>query len=92
MRPSMSSQVQVDSSSLKEHHHPRLLPVWLFCLYNLHLLLLLPGQAQKLGPGSYNLKDFLQELQQKPCSTRGLLSSGETRFSGLIGVCGSAGT
>ncbi|XP_004869711.1 lymphocyte expansion molecule [Heterocephalus glaber] len=42
-------------------------------------------EAQKLGPGSYNLKDFLEELQQKPRSTRGLLSSGETRFSGLIG-------
>uniref|UniRef100_A0A8C2VH91 Ciliary microtubule associated protein 2 n=1 Tax=Chinchilla lanigera TaxID=34839 RepID=A0A8C2VH91_CHILA len=42
-------------------------------------------QAQKLGPGSYNLKDFLEELQQKPSSTRGLLSSGETRFSGLVG-------
>ncbi|XP_008568368.1 PREDICTED: uncharacterized protein C1orf177 homolog [Galeopterus variegatus] len=42
-------------------------------------------QEQKLGPGSYNFKDFLQLLQQKPCSTRGLLSSGEIRFRGLIG-------
>uniref|UniRef100_H0W9S3 Ciliary microtubule associated protein 2 n=1 Tax=Cavia porcellus TaxID=10141 RepID=H0W9S3_CAVPO len=42
-------------------------------------------QVQKLGPGSYNFKDFLEELRQKPCSTRGLLSSGETRFSGLVG-------
>ncbi|XP_004438686.1 PREDICTED: uncharacterized protein C1orf177 homolog [Ceratotherium simum simum] len=42
-------------------------------------------QNEKLGPGSYNFKDFLEQLQQKPCSTRGLLSSGEIRFRGLIG-------
>uniref|UniRef100_A0A673TCS6 Lymphocyte expansion molecule n=1 Tax=Suricata suricatta TaxID=37032 RepID=A0A673TCS6_SURSU len=42
-------------------------------------------QKEKLGPGSYDLKDFLEQLQQKPCSTRGLLSSGETRFRELIG-------
>ncbi|KFO20961.1 hypothetical protein H920_17754 [Fukomys damarensis] len=42
-------------------------------------------QAQELGPGSYNIQGFLEELQWKPSSTRGLLSSGETRFSGLIG-------
>ncbi|XP_048207359.1 lymphocyte expansion molecule [Perognathus longimembris pacificus] len=43
------------------------------------------NQEKNLGPGCYNFKDFLQELQQKPCSTRGLLSSGEIRFRGLIG-------
>nr|KAF6444120.1 lymphocyte expansion molecule [Molossus molossus] len=42
-------------------------------------------QKEKLGPGSYNFKDFLEQLQQKPCSTRGLLSSGEVRFRGPIG-------
>ncbi|KAM5266322.1 ciliary microtubule-associated protein 2 [Hipposideros larvatus] len=42
-------------------------------------------QTENLGPGSYNFKDFLELLQQKPCSTRGLLSSGEVRFRGLIG-------
>nr|XP_025727499.1 lymphocyte expansion molecule isoform X1 [Callorhinus ursinus] len=42
-------------------------------------------QKEKLGPGSYNLKDFLELLKEKPCSTRGLLSSGEIRFRGLIG-------
>ncbi|XP_004468034.2 ciliary microtubule-associated protein 2 [Dasypus novemcinctus] len=42
-------------------------------------------QKERLGPGYYNFKDFLEELQQKPRSTRGLLSSGETRFRGLIG-------
>ncbi|XP_073936128.1 ciliary microtubule-associated protein 2-like [Castor canadensis] len=42
-------------------------------------------QEQKLGPGCYNFKDFLQQLQQKPGSTRGLLSSGEARFRGFIG-------
>lgn len=41
---------------------------------------LLLVQKEKLGPGSYELKDFLELLQQKPCSTRGLLSSGEIRF------------
>ncbi|XP_007518107.2 ciliary microtubule-associated protein 2 [Erinaceus europaeus] len=42
-------------------------------------------QKEKLGPGSYNFKDFIEQLQQKPCSTRGLLSSGEIRFRGFIG-------
>ncbi|XP_045403893.1 lymphocyte expansion molecule [Lemur catta] len=42
-------------------------------------------QEQKLGPGYYNFKDFLEQLKQKPCSTRGLLSSGEIRFRGLTG-------
>ncbi|XP_007944142.2 lymphocyte expansion molecule [Orycteropus afer afer] len=42
-------------------------------------------QKEKLGPGSYNFKDFLEQLQQKPGSTRGLLSSGEVRFRGLVG-------
>ncbi|XP_037017257.1 lymphocyte expansion molecule [Artibeus jamaicensis] len=42
-------------------------------------------QKEKLGPGSYNFKDFLEQLQQKPCSTRGLLSSGEVRFQRPIG-------
>ncbi|KAF3819798.1 hypothetical protein GH733_015307 [Mirounga leonina] len=42
-------------------------------------------QKEKLGPGSYNLKDFLELLKEKPCSTRGLLSSGEIRFRGPIG-------
>nr|XP_054948218.1 lymphocyte expansion molecule isoform X4 [Pan paniscus] len=45
-------------------------------------------KEQKLGPGSYNLKDFLEQLREKPCSTRGLLSSGEVRFRGLIGGSG----
>lgn len=52
----------------------------------LTLCFLLLGQKEKLGPGSYNLKDFLEELKEKPCSTRGLLSSGEVRFRGFIGV------
>ncbi|XP_027428377.1 lymphocyte expansion molecule isoform X2 [Zalophus californianus] len=47
-------------------------------------------QKEKLGPGSYNLKDFLELLKEKPCSTRGLLSSGEIRFRGLIGGSGLA--
>ncbi|KAG8518926.1 Lymphocyte expansion molecule [Galemys pyrenaicus] len=42
-------------------------------------------QKEKLGPGSYNFKDFIELLKQKPCSARGLLSSGEIRFRGLIG-------
>ncbi|XP_051027976.1 lymphocyte expansion molecule [Acomys russatus] len=42
-------------------------------------------QVHKLGPGSYNFKDFLTQLQEKPQSKRGLLSSGETRFRGFIG-------
>uniref|UniRef100_A0A8C5L0K1 Ciliary microtubule associated protein 2 n=1 Tax=Jaculus jaculus TaxID=51337 RepID=A0A8C5L0K1_JACJA len=42
-------------------------------------------RKQHLGPGSYNFKDFLTQLQQKPQSRRGLLSSGEIRFRGPVG-------
>ncbi|XP_023975723.1 ciliary microtubule-associated protein 2 [Physeter macrocephalus] len=42
-------------------------------------------QKEELGPGSYNSKDFLEEVAGEPGSTRGLLSSGEVRFRGLIG-------
>uniref|UniRef100_A0A8C0C2X4 Lymphocyte expansion molecule n=1 Tax=Balaenoptera musculus TaxID=9771 RepID=A0A8C0C2X4_BALMU len=38
-----------------------------------------PLGPHPLGPGSYNSKDFLEELQEKPGS------SGEVRFRGLIG-------
>eukprot|EP00069_Balaena_mysticetus_P000904 bmy_14873T0 len=37
-------------------------------------------QKEELGPGSYNSKDFLEELQEKPGR------SGEVRFGGLIEV------
>lgn len=63
-----------------------LLPGWTFPGSFFILCSFLLGQVNKRGPGSYNIKDFLTELQKKPQSKRGLLSSGETRFRGLIGV------
>lgn len=81
-----SFRVLVDiASSWRAPSSPGLLPGWTFPgLFILPSLLL--GQVHKLGPGSYNFKDFLTQLQQRPQSRRGLLSSGETRFRGLIGV------
>ncbi|XP_051481055.1 lymphocyte expansion molecule [Apus apus] len=35
-------------------------------------------QQQKLGPGTYNIKDFLQET--RPCSLRGICDTREQRF------------
>lgn len=82
----MSPQAQ-ERSSFKDHHPlPGLLPVDLPKFQMLSFSFLLKGQKDKLGPGSYNFKGFLEQLQQKPCSNRGLLSSGEIRFRGLIGV------
>ncbi|XP_007164812.2 lymphocyte expansion molecule [Balaenoptera acutorostrata] len=43
-------------------------------------------QKEELGPDSYNSKDFLEELQEKPGS------SGEVRFRGLIGATSGPGT
>lgn len=63
-----------------------LFPGWTFPGSFFILCSFLLGQMHKLGPGSYNIKDFLTELQKKPQSKRGLLSSGETRFRGFIGV------
>lgn len=72
--------------SLRSTLCPELLPKWTCLGSKFSLLSLLLGQKEKLGPGSYNLKDFLEQLQEKPGSTRGLLSSGEVRFRGLTGV------
>ncbi|KAK7495048.1 hypothetical protein BaRGS_00013688 [Batillaria attramentaria] len=35
---------------------------------------------QKLGPGSYNIKDFLQSSEEKPCSVRGICNARAPRF------------
>ncbi|XP_007480590.2 lymphocyte expansion molecule isoform X1 [Monodelphis domestica] len=40
---------------------------------------------EKVGPGSYNYKDFLELAQERPCSTIGMLSSGGVRFSKMAG-------
>ncbi|XP_038609015.1 lymphocyte expansion molecule [Tachyglossus aculeatus] len=41
--------------------------------------------AERLGPSSYQLKDFLELRQQRPGSTRGLLDSREPRFRAFVG-------
>ena len=38
-------------------------------------------QKRKLGPGSYNIKDFLQLLGQKPSSVRGICDGRAGRFA-----------
>lgn len=82
------SRVLVDITSSWRTPLPfGLLPGWTLSGSFFILCSFLLGQAYKRGPGSYNIKDFLTELQKKPQSKRGLLSSGETRFRGLIGVC-----
>lgn len=35
---------------------------------------------RKLGPGSYNIKDFLGSAEEKPRSTRGIIQTKEVRF------------
>ncbi|KAK7101266.1 ciliary microtubule-associated protein 2-like isoform X2 [Littorina saxatilis] len=35
---------------------------------------------RKLGPGSYNIKDFVQTLDEKPCSVRGICDGRAGRF------------
>ena len=35
---------------------------------------------RKLGPGSYEIKDFLEVADEKPCSTRGIIQTREVRF------------
>ncbi|XP_025080875.1 lymphocyte expansion molecule-like [Pomacea canaliculata] len=39
---------------------------------------------QKLGPGSYNIKDFIQLLSEKPGSSRGLCEGHASRFATQI--------
>jgi hypothetical protein len=37
-------------------------------------------QKRKLGPGSYDIKDFLEASEEKPRSTRGIIQTKEPRF------------
>uniref|UniRef100_A0A8C6RDX2 Ciliary microtubule associated protein 2 n=1 Tax=Nannospalax galili TaxID=1026970 RepID=A0A8C6RDX2_NANGA len=57
---------------------PGLLSGWIFSGSAFILCSLLLGQEHKLGPGSYNFKGFLTQLQQKPQSKRGLLCWGRS--------------
>nr|XP_056701447.1 lymphocyte expansion molecule [Euleptes europaea] len=42
---------------------------------------------QKLGPGTYNYKDFLELQQSRPCSMKGACETGEARFKARIREC-----
>ncbi len=39
-----------------------------------------PVQTELLGPGKYMIKDFMEEMNYKPCSSRGVCQSGESRL------------
>lgn len=41
-------------------------------------------QKRKLGPGSYEIKDFLELADEKPRSTRGIIQTKEERFKEKI--------
>ncbi|NXG49493.1 LEXM protein, partial [Psilopogon haemacephalus] len=45
----------------------------------------LKRQQERLGPGTYNIKDFLQET--RPCSLRGICDTREPRFRGGCRDC-----
>ena len=38
------------------------------------------SQEQSLGPGTYNTKDFMEVLSEKPSSKKGICEKGEPRF------------
>lgn len=51
-----------------------------FCItYSIHVHLF-SVQQRKLGPGSYDIKDFLKLGEEKPRSTRGIVQTKEHRF------------
>ena len=43
--------------------------------------LFLTFQKRKIGPGSYNIKDFLEASDEKPRSIRGIVDTRDKRFS-----------
>ena len=45
-----------------------------------HTSMIFVFQKRKLGPGSYNIKDFLQLIDRKPCSFRGICDGLAPRF------------
>lgn len=36
--------------------------------------------SQRLGPGTYTIKSFVEEMQERPCSTRGICQTSESRL------------
>ena len=43
-------------------------------------------QKRKLGPGSYEIKDFLEVSDMKPRSTRGIVETRDSRFKETVAV------
>ena len=43
-------------------------------------------QEKKLGPGTYEIKDFLGASEEKPRSTRGIIQTKEPRFKEKLKV------
>ena len=44
-------------------------------------------QKQLLGPGTYNINDFIDQMAKKPGSTRGVCETREARFDTTKMVC-----
>ena len=51
------------------------------------LLFSLAKQKQLLGPGTYNINDFIDQMAKKPGSTRGVCETREARFDTTKMVC-----
>ena len=60
---------------------PEHVPSWTEVKRNKLLQARIVLQKRKLGPGSYNIKDFLQLLGQKPSSVRGICDGRAGRFA-----------
>ncbi|XP_063155922.1 ciliary microtubule-associated protein 2 [Candoia aspera] len=45
------------------------------------------AQKRKLGPGTYNHTDFLELMERRPHSTKGICDTGEVRFKDRIREC-----
>ena len=43
-------------------------------------------QKRMLGPGAYNIKDFIQAMAEKPGSTRGVCETKAVRFDAATAV------
>ena len=63
--------------------------IYVLCSVCFNFVLFSPllKQKQLLGPGTYNINDFIDQMAKKPGSTRGVCETREARFDTTKTVC-----
>lgn len=65
----------------------RIITLTIQCVFQFCYFFSLVKQKQLLGPGTYNINDFIDQMAKKPGSTRGVCETREARFDTTKMVC-----